>query len=142
VKLPDVNVLVHAARTDSPLHDTCFTWLMQTLASSETLGLTPTVLAGVIRVATHPRIFVNRTSTDEIVLFCETIVSHSSTTLLGTSVRQWSLFATLCKEHQIRGNLVTDALLAAIALDLDAEVVSLDRDFARFPSLRWLNPAA
>jgi hypothetical protein len=40
------------------------------------------------------------------------------------------------------GNLTTDAHLAALALEHDAELCSVDADFSRFPGLRWSNPLA
>ena len=54
----------------------------------------------------------------------------------------WDSFSELCLASHARGNLVPDAYLAALAIEGHAELATCDRDFARFPGLRWLNPVS
>ena len=57
---------------------------------------------------------------------------------LGTAgSTHWSRFAELCQRLALRGNLVPDAYLAALALEQGAQLVTFDRGFGRYPSLRW-----
>jgi uncharacterized protein len=46
----------------------------------------------------------------------------------------------LCKKAAVSGNLVQDAWLAALAIESGCEWITFDRDFARFPGLRWRIP--
>jgi predicted nucleic acid-binding protein len=48
----------------------------------------------------------------------------------------------MLKEGQAVANLVTDAHLAALAIEHGCELASTDADFARFPKLKWRNPLA
>jgi len=54
--------------------------------------------------------------------------------------RHWTIFEDLCARAQVKGNLVADAFLAAMAIENGCEWVSTDRDYARFPGLRWRHP--
>jgi hypothetical protein len=56
--------------------------------------------------------------------------------------RHWSIFARFCREIGARGNLVPDAFLAALAIEAGCEIITCDRDFARFTGLRWRHPLA
>jgi len=54
--------------------------------------------------------------------------------------RHWDIFTRLCRNVSARGNLVPDAYLAALAIESGSELITTDRDFSRFPSLRWRHP--
>jgi predicted nucleic acid-binding protein len=55
--LPDVNILVHAFRTDSYEHEVCRNWLDSVVNGDARYGMAPQVLSGVIRITTHPKVF-------------------------------------------------------------------------------------
>ena len=138
--LPDVNVLVHAVRADSVDHAHAVGWLDAVHAGSEPVGLCSPVLGGLVRVATHPRIWSTPTPEDVLWDFIEALRSSSLHRFLGAGPRHPDLVRQLCTEADARGNLVADAVIGAISVEHGSTVVSTDRDFARFPSVRWRHP--
>ena len=140
--LPDLNVLLAAHRSDSPMHRPCRRWLQSVYAGDEAFGLCAPVLIGLVRVLTHPRVFVPPDTQDEAFAFVDSLLSHPNALLLNPGRDHVRLFERACRACDARGDLVTDAYLAALALETGALLVSADRDFARFPGLRWENPTA
>jgi len=65
------------------------------------------------------------------------MLQHPGVVRAGAGPRHWDHFSHMCRVADARGNLVSDAAIAAIAAEHGATVVSFDRDFARFPGLRW-----
>lgn len=137
---PDVNVLVYAARDDAPRHAEFRGWLEDALAGSSVVGLSELVLSGVVRVLTHPRVFDPPMPVDAAIAYVEALRRHPRAVSLRPGARHWGIFADLCVRGQARGNLVADAYHAALAIEHGAEWVTTDRDFARFPALRWTHP--
>lgn len=138
--LPDVNVLVSAFRADHPQHHLCHTWLLTMLKSGERFGLSPLVLAAVVRLSTNPRIFPNPSTLAEAFRFCDYLFAFDQTTTVNTGSHHWRIFADLCQSQDIKGRAVTDAWFAALAIESGCEWVTLDRDFKRFPGLKWRTP--
>ena len=138
--LPDVNVLVHAFRSDSTDHRLCRRWLSAVVGGPSRYGIAQQVLSGVIRVTTHPRVFVRPSSVDEALAFCESLISPLHCVLIQPGAEHWRIFSRLCTAVGARGNLVTDAWYAALAIESGCEWITLDRDYARFPGLKWRAP--
>ena len=69
--LPDVNVLVHAFRSDSSNHDTCRAWLDGVVNGDARYGMAPQILSGVVRITTHPKVFAEPSTLDEVFRFCD-----------------------------------------------------------------------
>ena len=138
--VPDVNVLVYAARGDADRHAEYRDWLVNAMRGHEPVGISELVLSGVVRVLTHPRIFAVPMSLSDALSFVESLRLQSSAVALRPGARHWSLFRTLCHDGAARGNLVADAYHAALVLEVGAEWITTDRDFARFPGLRWRHP--
>ena len=139
--LPDVNVLVHAFRADSPDHETCRPWLDDVVNGEARYGISPQVLSGVIRVTTHPKVFAQPSRLDEALHFCAVLLEQPGCVVIQPGERHWDIFARLCTDADARGNLVPDAWFAALAIESGCEWITLDRDFARFASLRWNVPS-
>ena len=139
--LPDVNILVHAFRADSPEHLTYRAWLDGVVNGDARYGMAPQVLSGVIRITTHPKVFAVPSSLDEVLRFCDILIDQSHCAVIQPGERHWQIFNRLCIEADARGNLVPDAWLAALAIESGCEWVTLDHDFARFPGLKWRVPA-
>ena len=139
--LPDVNVLVQAFRPDSNDHALCRRWLDTVVNGDPRYGLSPQVLSGVIRVATHPRIFLKPSSLAESIRFCEFLMEPPHCVLVQPGPQHWLIFARLCREAGVYGKLVPDAWYAALAIESGCEWITLDRDYARFPGLRWRVPS-
>jgi toxin-antitoxin system PIN domain toxin len=140
VLLPDLNVLISAHRADSPLHATCRDWLRGVYAGEEPLGLCAPVLIGLVRILTHPRVFRPPDTHDQAFAFVRSLLGHPNALLLNPGRDHVRLFEEACRAADARGDLVADAYLAALAIETGAELVSADRDFARFPGLRWRSP--
>ena len=140
--LLDVNVLIYAFKEGVPQHAAYRSWLDAQLAGPEPIGLADTVLNGVVRVATHPRILEIPASAAEAVDYVTQLRLHPMTVVVGTGARHWSIFTDLVVSAGCRGNLVADAYLAAIAIENGCEWITTDHDFARFQGLRWRHPLA
>lgn len=138
--LPDVNVLVNAFRADTRDHVVCRNWLQKVIGGVSHYGIAPQVLSAVIRVATHPKVFVRPNGLHETMEFCNFLLDQPHCVLIQPGEQHWSIFCRLCKEAEARGNLVPDAWFAALAVEFGCELITLDRDYARFPGLRWRLP--
>lgn len=141
MKIPDVNVLVAAFRLEHSAHDVSRSWLRQTLESGETIGLSSLAITGAVRVLTNRRIWPVPDSLETALGHIDALRQNASAIDVQPGRRHWELFAQLSRDADARGNLVADAAHAAIAVEHGATVVSFDRDFARFPGLRWEQPA-
>lgn len=142
VILPDVNVLVYAYRQDAPKHARYRRWLKGVVDGPEAYGLSDLVLAGFLRVVTHPRVFSPPSPTAHALGFAEALRGHPNCVSVAPGQRHWSLFTDLCREARVKGNLVPDAYLAALAIESGSEWMTTDRDYSRFPGLRWRDPGA
>jgi len=140
VILPDTNVLLYAFRKDTPEHCLYRDWLDSVVNGSAAYGMSPQVLANVIRIATHPRIFLQPSGLNEVASFATLLLDQPHCQVVQPGPRQWSIFLNLCKSAKVVGNLVQDAWLAALAIESGCEWITTDRDFARFQGLRWRAP--
>jgi uncharacterized protein len=132
VILPDVNVLVYAHREDAPRHEQCRRWLEGVLDGREAYGVSDLVLAGFVRVVTHPRVFSPPSPTEVALAFAEALRSHPNCVPVAPGPRHWAIFADLCRDARAKGNLVPDAYLAALAIESGSEWITTDRDYGRF----------
>ena len=138
--LLDVNMLVFAYREDAPDHDRFRRWLESLLSGDSSFGISELVLSGFLRVVTHPRVFDPPSPLGHALEFTEVLRSQPNCIPVTPGPRHWEIFARLCRESEARGNLVPDAYLAALAIESGCEWVTTDRDFSRFPGLRWKTP--
>ncbi len=138
--LPDVNVLICAFRKEVPQYAVCRKWLDGVVLGDERFGLSPLALAAVVRVTTNPRSYPNPSSFEAAFGFCEDLLGQPHCQIVEPRERHWDIFKRLCVETDTRGPRVTDAWYAALAIEWGCEWVTLDRDYARFPGLRWQPP--
>jgi len=136
VLLPDVNVLLAALRADHDHHKPARAFLEQARSRSVPLGLSDVALASVVRLATNPRVFVRPETPNSVIDYLD-ILSEPPAQLVRAGTTHWTRFTELCRHLQLRGNLVPDAYLAAVALEQSAELITFDRGFGRYPALRW-----
>jgi toxin-antitoxin system PIN domain toxin len=140
--LPDVNVLIYAFRRDAEQHALCRSWLVSVISGESPFGLSPLTLSAVIRITTNPRIFQTPSSLDEAFGYCNNLLGQPHCQIVEPGERHWTIFQRLCLETNTRGVRVTDAWFAALAIEAGCSWVTLDRDYARFPGLKWEVPAA
>jgi hypothetical protein len=140
VILPDVNVLLYAFRSDSVDHARYRDWLSDVVHGDEAYGMSPQVLCSVVRIATHPRIYVSPSRLDDALAFSRVMLEQPHCTAVHPGARHFPIFEDLCRTAAVSGNLVQDAWLAALALESGCEWITTDGDFARFRGLRWRRP--
>ena len=105
------------------------------------VGLSSAVASGFVRIVTHRRIFVDPTPLADALAQVQVLRSNPEVTDVHPGPQHWDIFSRLCTEADARGSLVSDAAHAALAIEQGATWVTFDRDFARFPGLRWEVPA-
>ncbi len=138
MQLPDVNLLIYAHREDAPEHGRYAAWLRGLAEANEPFAVAEVVLASFLRLVTNGKIFDPPTPMKTAIGFCQHLVEWPRAVLVAPSRRHWDLFAALCAD--IHGPLVSDAYLAALAIEHGCELVTTDSDFARFKGLRWRHP--
>ena len=138
--LPDVNVLIYAFRKDVPQHAVCRPWLEAVVTGDTRFGLSPSVLSAVVRITTNPRAYKMPSAIEEAFRFCDNLIGQPHCQIVEPGERHWDIFERLCIETDTRGARVTDAWFAALAIEAGCEWITLDRDYARFPGLKWRVP--
>ena len=138
--LPDVNVLIYAFRRDSTRHAEYRAWLQGVVDGPNAYGVSPQVLASVLRICTHSKIYRQPSTVPETLAFCEALVEPAHSTLIHPGERHWPIFADLCELSKASGNLIQDAWFAALAIEHGCQWISTDGDYDRFRELRWQRP--
>jgi toxin-antitoxin system PIN domain toxin len=142
VILVDANVLLHAYQPRSELHQPCRAWVEGAFSGAEPVCLAWVTVLAFIRISTNPRIFEQPLLPAEAVAAVSSWLERPSVSVLEAGERCWAILRQLLVEAQVSGPLVMDAFLAALALETGSTLVTTDRDFARFPNVKLLNPAA
>jgi toxin-antitoxin system PIN domain toxin len=140
VLLPDVNVLIYAHREESASHSRFRRWLEGVAESDASFGLADLVLSWFLRVVTNPRVMDPPSPFTDALSFVEELRAQPNATIITPGGRHWDIFTRLCRATEARGNLIADAYLAALAIESGSEWITTDRDYARFPGLRWRHP--
>lgn len=138
--LLDANLLLYAVDATSPFHGAARDWLTQHLNGARRVGFPWQSLGAFLRISTHPRASQAPLSPAEawgqVAAWLDTNVAWIPT----PGERYADLLEELIARHDIRGNLIPDVQLAALALEHGLTVCSADTDFARFSDVRWENP--
>jgi toxin-antitoxin system PIN domain toxin len=136
----DANLLFYAYGSASPHHHRASSWLEEVLSGSEAVGLPWQTVAAFIRIATDHRVPGYRRSPEEVMQTVEQWLERPQVRMLVPGDRYLSLFRRLVIEGKASGPLISDAEIAALTIENQGVLHTADRDFARFPGLRWLNP--
>jgi len=137
-----VNVVLAAHRDDHPHHPSVRAWFDELLAGDEPFAVPLLVWASFLRLATNRRVFEVPTPRPAAFAFIEATCAQPLHLLIAPGPRHLALLRELCDEGEALGDLIPDAVIAAVAAEHSCEVVTLDRDFARFASVRHRRPAA
>jgi uncharacterized protein len=140
VILPDVNVLVYAFRAEMAEHAICRPWLVGIISGDARFGISPLVLSAVVRLTTNARMYSAPSTPAEAFAFCDSLLQQPHCEIVEPGERHWDIFKRLCIETNTTGRRVTDAWFAALAIEAGCEWITCDRDFARFPGLKWSRP--
>ncbi|MGI9303464.1 MAG: TA system VapC family ribonuclease toxin [Gammaproteobacteria bacterium] len=136
----DVNLLLYVYDAASEHHAMAKAWWEQRLTGTEAVALPSHTILGFLRVGTSSKILRYPLTTLEASQIVQEWLECPVVCLIDSEPDHWVLFFRLLAAHQIRGNLVPDAHLAALAIARGAELCSSDQDFTRFTGLRWVNP--
>jgi toxin-antitoxin system PIN domain toxin len=140
--IPDLNLLVHAYNSGSRVHAAARAWWEDLLNGTRPVGLAWVAILGFIRISTHRQILTRPLPVGQACDRARAWLSRPYVTILHPSERHAEILFGLLEAVGSGANLTTDAHLAALAIDHQAELHSTDADFRRFSGLRWVNPLA
>ncbi len=140
--LLDANLLIYAVNRDLPHHKAAKAWIEKTFTAQESVGLPWVSVRAFLRLSTNPRVFKAPLKVEDAVAYVDEWVALPSVELVTPGQRHWDIFRNLLAQCGTAGNLVTDAHIAALALERGYAVYSADNDFRRFPGIRHVNPLA
>lgn len=138
--VPDANVLLHAVNRSSGEHQAARSWLESSLGGTEPVGFAWVALLAFLRLSTRRGLFPSPLDAAAATGYVEEWLGQPPARLLNPTGRHLAILRGLLGAAGTAGNLTTDAHLAALALEHGAELWSFDRDFGRFPGLRWRRP--
>lgn len=136
----DVNLLIYAYDTTCKEHSKARAWVEEVFSGDETIGLPWQYISAFLRILTYPETFGERFSTERALAIVEEWLEMPHVRALAPGDSHWEFFREMLVQGGVRGKLTTDAQLAALTLEYGGVLYTNDRDFARFPGLRWVNP--
>jgi uncharacterized protein len=136
----DANLLLYAYDSASSYHTKARAWIEGVFSGAAPIGLPWQTIGAFLRIMTNPRLPGERFSLSEAVEIVERWLEQPNVRLLAPGDDHWPLLRPMIVEGQATGALVTDAQLAALTIEYGGVLHTTDRDFARFPGLRWKNP--
>lgn len=139
--VPDVNILLSAEFYDLAHHRVARAWLRDACDGHELVGIPGPVLSAFVRISTNPRVFGGPHSPELAFRRVRELLATPAAVALHEGPRHWGLFERICLQSGITGPHVSDAYLAAFAIENNATFVTFDRGFQRFPGLRAIEPA-
>jgi toxin-antitoxin system PIN domain toxin len=142
VIIPDVNLLLYSVVSAFPRHKAAHAWWEEAINSATEIGLASPAIFGFIRVATNPRVLSPPLTVEAATGYVSAWLGQPNVSYLVPGPRHIEIAFNLLHTVGTGGNLTTDAQLAALALEYEADIFSNDTDFTRFSGLRWVNPLA
>lgn len=136
----DANLLLYAVDENSAHNAAASSWLTEALRGDSRVGVPWQTIGAFLRIATHPRVVENPLSGPEAWRYVADWLAVPVVWIPPATEATARVYARLCEQVEITGNLVPDAQLAALAIEHGVELASADTDFLRFPGLRWTNP--
>ena len=138
--LVDANLLIYAHYQGSKSHPPARAWFEAALRTAEGIGIAWMTILAFLRITTNRHIFAQALTISEAEQIVGIWMDHPSIAIVSSGDRHWEILRKILREGQVRSDLVSDAHLAALAIEHGALVCTTDRDFARFPGVRWQNP--
>lgn len=142
MKLLDTNLLLYAVDESAPNHEAARTWLERQLGGTETVAFSWNALLGFVRLVTNPRVFLEPLDVGVALDLVDAWLAQPVSTVVAPTERHATVLRDLLAPLGTAGNLTSDAHLAALAIEHGATVCSTDRDFARFPGVRVVDPVS
>lgn len=138
----DANLLIYSYDGSSEHHHKSAAWLEHVLSGGEPVGLTWQTVCAFLRVVTNRRLPVRRVTSEEATNAVQEWLEQPMVKILVPGDQHWSIFRQMVVEGAASGALISDAEVAALTVEYGGVLYTADRDFARFPGLRWVNPLA
>lgn len=136
----DANLVIYAYNSGSVHHAKARAWLEAVFSDGELVGLPWQAVSAFLRVMTNPRVPAERFTPEQATRIVDLWLAHPSVRELTPGDSYWPLLRRMVVEGQAPGALVSDAEIAALTIEYGGVLHSADRDFTRFPGLRWVNP--
>lgn len=136
MKTPDVNLLLYAVNADSPQHKAAVSWLESAFAGASGVAFCWPALLGFLRLSTRRGIFSQPLPLDQALDLVHAWLDHPAAHLISPTERHAALLSSLLLAQGRGGSLVSDAHIAALAIEHGAELGTFDRDFEQFAGLR------
>lgn len=140
--LVDANLLLFAVDLASPFHRAAAEWMEKSLNGPRRVGFPWPVITAFLRIGTHPRALERPMTPEESWAYVSEWLAPDVSWIPTPTAGHAEILSSMVLDHQLRGNLVSDAHLAALALEHGLTVCSADTDFARFTEISWVNPLA
>lgn len=140
--LVDANLILWAHHRQFPLHDASRGWWRRVLSEQALVGIPWASILAFVRISTHPRALERPLGIGAAWEIVETWLDRPNVWIPVPTDRHRSILGPLLGAGKASGNHVPDAHLAALAIEWGLELQSADRDFARYPGLRWKDPMA
>jgi toxin-antitoxin system PIN domain toxin len=140
--LIDANLLLYAYDPRSPFYGDARRWLAEAFSYEEEIGIPFQAILAFLRVSTNPNSARTPSAMAVALATVDSWLALANVELSTPGPKHWEIFKTLCLAAGVTGNVSTDVHIAALAIEYDSTLCSTDRDFARFPGLRWRNPLA
>jgi hypothetical protein len=139
--LLDANLLLWAHHRGFAQHEQARRWLAAALSEIPVVGIPwPSVLA-FLRMSTHPRAFQQPLEIKAAWQIVDGWLSRPNVRTPAPTDAHADLLRDMLVAGRAAGNHTTDAHLAALAIEWGLLLLSADRDFARYPGLRWQDPS-
>lgn len=136
----DANILLYAYDSGSSKHKAARAFVEDAFSQAEPVGLPWQTVAAFLRIITNTRLPGERFSLKDAVTVVDHWLEQPNVRLLVPGEDHWPLLRRMIVEGQAPGTLVSDAQIAALTIEYGGSLQTTDRDFARFPGLRWENP--
>lgn len=138
--IPDLNLLIYAHNEGAPFHDTAREWWEDLVNGAERIGVPWVVTTGFVRLMTHPAALAHPVAPEQAIDYVRDWFRSPHVTPINPGTDHLAYLRRNLAAAGVGANLVTDAHVAALAMEFQAELHSNDSDFSRFPGLRWHNP--
>jgi toxin-antitoxin system PIN domain toxin len=136
----DVNLLIYAYDTTCKEHKKALAWVDEVFSGDEIIGLPWQTISAFLRILTYPGVVGDRFSMEQALAIVDQWLEMPQVRTMPPGEAYWRLFREMLVKGDVRGKLTTDAALAATTIEYGGVLYTNDRDFARFPGLRWVNP--
>jgi toxin-antitoxin system PIN domain toxin len=136
----DVNLLIYAYNPAAEQHAAAAGWLRKMFSQQEAIGLSWLTIWAFLRITTNTRLWRRPVSADDALDRITEWLKQPNVIIVEPGNRHFSILKSIIGSGRFLGTVITDAALAAIAIEHAATLASSDSDFRKFSGLRWINP--